>query len=108
MMPITAWRNWSDTAAAQGIPSLDVARTSTGRAEVGPREISPDRLPRHRLLFGRFRQIVRGHVTDSTESLGKLAVFAGVAGLPTRIKRATLAWHTLQAALQGKQVALTE
>jgi nitrogen fixation protein NifU and related proteins len=33
--------------------------------------------------------------------LGKLAVFAGVREFPSRIKCATLAWHTLQAALSG-------
>lgn len=59
-------------------------------------------------FFGRFHQIVTGQETDNVDSLGKLAVFAGVAGFPTRIKCATLAWHTLQAALQGKQVASTE
>lgn len=59
-------------------------------------------------VFNRFHQIVTGQETDNADSLGKLAVFAGVAGFPTRIKCATLAWHTLQAALQGKQVASTE
>lgn len=59
-------------------------------------------------LFDKFHQIVTGQETDNAESLGKLAVFAGVAGFPTRIKCATLSWHTLQAALQGKQVASTE
>jgi nitrogen fixation protein NifU and related proteins len=32
-------------------------------------------------------------------AVGKLAVFAGVREFPSRIKCATLAWHTLQAAL---------
>jgi nitrogen fixation NifU-like protein len=36
-----------------------------------------------------------------TRTLGKLAVFAGVREFPSRIKCATLAWHTLQAALHG-------
>ncbi|QGZ59075.1 Fe-S cluster assembly sulfur transfer protein SufU [Paraburkholderia acidiphila] len=35
----------------------------------------------------------------STEGLGKLAVLAGVREFPARIKCATLAWHTLHAAL---------
>jgi nitrogen fixation protein NifU and related proteins len=35
------------------------------------------------------------------DGLGKLAVFAGVREFPSRIKCATLAWHTLQAALSG-------
>ena len=33
--------------------------------------------------------------------VGKLAVFAGVREFPSRIKCVTLAWHTLQAALNG-------
>ena len=59
-------------------------------------------------LFNKFRCLVTGHDADSAASLGKLAVFAGVAEFPTRIKCATLAWHTLLAALQEKQVASTE
>jgi nitrogen fixation NifU-like protein len=35
---------------------------------------------------------------DETK-LGKLAAFAGVAEFPIRVKCATLAWHTLNAAL---------
>lgn len=35
-------------------------------------------------------------------ALGKLKVMAGVAEYPMRVKCATLAWHTLQAALQGE------
>jgi len=35
----------------------------------------------------------------SVEDLGKLQVFAGVKAFPSRVKCATLAWHTLQAAL---------
>jgi len=33
--------------------------------------------------------------------VGKLAVFAGVREFPSRVKCATLAWHTLGAALHG-------
>jgi nitrogen fixation NifU-like protein len=35
------------------------------------------------------------------ESLGKLAVLAGVREFPARVKCATLAWHALHAALEG-------
>jgi nitrogen fixation protein NifU and related proteins len=59
-------------------------------------------------FFDKFRGIVTGQETGSAESLGKLAVFAGVAGFPTRVKCATLAWHTLHAALEGRQIASTE
>ena len=59
-------------------------------------------------LFETFRRIITGQEIGTTENLGKLAVFAGVAGFPTRVKCAILAWHTLHAALEGKQVASTE
>ncbi len=53
-------------------------------------------------------------VTDAAgktvpEALGKLAVFSGVAEFPTRVKCASLAWHTLKSALANThQVACTE
>lgn len=37
-----------------------------------------------------------------TGDLGKLAVFSGVREYPMRVKCATLAWHTLRAALRGE------
>ena len=42
------------------------------------------------------------------EALGKLAVFGGVHEFPTRVKCASLAWHTLRSALQGGATASTE
>ncbi|MEN6605086.1 MAG: Fe-S cluster assembly sulfur transfer protein SufU [Bryobacteraceae bacterium] len=43
------------------------------------------------------------------KDLGKLAVFSGVREFPARVKCATLAWHTLQAALRGAgEVVSTE
>jgi nitrogen fixation NifU-like protein len=41
------------------------------------------------------------------ESLGKLAVFAGVKDFPVRVKCATLAWRTLEAALSGDSDPVT-
>lgn len=40
---------------------------------------------------------------DPPFDLGKLAIFAGVKAYPARVKCATLAWHTLQAALKNSQ-----
>jgi len=37
-----------------------------------------------------------------TEGLGKLAAFSGVREFPVRIKCATLAWHTMMAALENR------
>jgi nitrogen fixation NifU-like protein len=58
--------------------------------------------------FKRFHQMVmRGkEPCYDLEALGKLAVFSGVNAFPMRVKCASLAWHTLNTALdtQGKVV----
>jgi len=58
-------------------------------------------------LFEKFHQLVTGAGGGDREALGKLAVFAGVSEFPVRVKCATLAWHTLEAALEGKQEKIT-
>jgi nitrogen fixation NifU-like protein len=57
-------------------------------------------------LFTRFHDLVTGHGGDA-DSLGKLAVFAGVSEYPLRVKCATLAWHAMRAALRGDQQAVS-
>jgi nitrogen fixation NifU-like protein len=51
--------------------------------------------------FQKFHQLVTGDISRPAETsgLGKLAAFAGVREFPVRVKCATLAWHTLRAAL---------
>ena len=58
-------------------------------------------------LFKHFHRTVTGGRDEDSVDLGKLAAFAGVAEFPTRVKCATLAWHTLEAALEGKQEAVS-
>ena len=58
-------------------------------------------------LFEHFHRTVTGEKNGDNADLGKLAVFAGVAEFPTRVKCATLAWHTLQAALEGEQESVS-
>ena len=55
-------------------------------------------------IFKRFHELVTGNGTESEDhgNLGKLAVFAGVREYPMRVKCATLAWHTMRAALAGQ------
>lgn len=56
-------------------------------------------------LFDHFHKLVTGQPQEngSQAELGKLSVFSGVSEFPMRVKCATLAWHTLRAALEGKQ-----
>lgn len=58
-------------------------------------------------LFRSFHELITQERVPEVE-LGKLAVLAGVRDYPTRVKCATLPWHTLQAALQQKAEASTE
>ncbi len=53
-------------------------------------------------VFGRFRELVTGSSDgESSAELGKLAAFRGLSEFPVRVKCATLAWHTLRAALSN-------
>jgi nitrogen fixation protein NifU and related proteins len=55
-------------------------------------------------IFEQFHRLVTGEqdALAKASEMGKLAVFAGVSKFPARVKCATLAWHTLQSALEGK------
>ena len=60
-------------------------------------------------LLELFHQMVTGEPGQIPDEqvLGKLAAFSGVAEFPTRVKCATLALHTLQAALEGRTDSVT-
>jgi nitrogen fixation protein NifU and related proteins len=59
-------------------------------------------------IFANFHNLVTGKSPETDEmELGKLTVFSGVSEFPVRVKCATLAWHTLHAALEGKQDAVS-
>jgi nitrogen fixation NifU-like protein len=61
------------------------------------------------IIFGRFHNLVTSDPDSDidTEILGKLAIFSGVREFPVRIKCATLAWHTMHAALKEKDNSVT-
>jgi nitrogen fixation protein NifU and related proteins len=52
-----------------------------------------------RALFERFHALITSSPDTAAADLGKLSVFAGVREFPTRIKCASLPWHTLKAAV---------
>jgi len=55
-------------------------------------------------MFEQFHRLVtEGPRPGEEETIGKLAVFAGVHEFPARVKCASLAWHTLRQALTGAQ-----
>ncbi|HEV8427870.1 MAG TPA: SUF system NifU family Fe-S cluster assembly protein [Pyrinomonadaceae bacterium] len=61
-------------------------------------------------LFQEFHSMVTGELNEELEenSLGNLKIFAGVREFPVRVKCATLAWHTLHAALNKQAQISTE
>ena len=61
-----------------------------------------------RELFERFHRMVTTPTDVEVEDLGKLSALAGVREFPVRVKCASLAWHTLKAALSRAQSATTE
>lgn len=59
-------------------------------------------------LFELFHRITTGKDEAANfEQLGKLAVLAGVRAYPARVKCATLAWHSLEAALKADADTVT-
>ena len=60
-----------------------------------------------RELFSSFHELVTND-KSTIEVPRKLAVFTGVREFPMRVKCATLAWHTVIAALDNKKEACTE
>lgn len=62
-------------------------------------------------IFREFQRMVTepdSHVEFEGDTLEKLEALAGVKEFPMRVKCATLAWHTLHAALEGEEKVSTE
>ncbi len=58
-------------------------------------------------LFGEFHEMLTGVAEEQGVELGKLKVFEGVREYPVRVKCATLAWHTLNAAMGDDEEPVT-
>jgi len=56
------------------------------------------------VLFDEFHRMVLGELEPDAgpNHLGRLSIFTGVREFPARVKCASLAWHTLHAAIEGK------
>jgi nitrogen fixation protein NifU and related proteins len=65
-------------------------------------------VPEAQDLFVRFQRMVTTPPDREVEDLGKLSALAGVREFPIRVKCASLAWHTLKAALEQTQRVSTE
>ncbi len=75
---------------------------STASASLMTEAVKGKSLPEVEALFRDFHELLTGDPSRPAEpglALGKLAAFSGVREYPVRVKCATLAWHTLKAAL---------
>ncbi|MEO8435137.1 MAG: Fe-S cluster assembly sulfur transfer protein SufU [Pyrinomonadaceae bacterium] len=61
-------------------------------------------------LFSEFHRMVTGELDEEAtpNHLGRLTIFAGVRDFPVRVKCASLAWHTMRAALNNEPIVSTE
>ena len=61
-------------------------------------------------MIEQFRRMLTGELDPDEEEnvLGHLRVFEGVSTRPERVKCAVLPWHTLRAALEGREETSTE
>ncbi len=80
---------------------------STASASVMTETLKGKTVDEARALFHTFHDLVTGKTEGDLGQLGKLAVFAGVAEFPVRVKCATLCWHTTNAALEESADAVS-
>ena len=52
-------------------------------------------------LFDQVHRMLTGEAASEGDKVGKLAILSGVCKFPARVKCASLAWHTVNAALAG-------
>ena len=91
-----------DTVAGVGFEGNGCA-ISKASASLMTESVAGRTLPAVEELFRKFHELLTGDPSvkeRASRELGKLAVFEGVREFPVRVKCATLAWHTLQSALE--------
>jgi nitrogen fixation NifU-like protein len=82
---------------------------STASADLMAEVLCGKNIENAKELFQGFHEMVTGDSSvASSEMPRKLEVFSGVREFPMRVKCATLAWHTVIAALDGAGEATTE
>ncbi|HHQ40916.1 MAG TPA: SUF system NifU family Fe-S cluster assembly protein [Chromatiales bacterium] len=81
---------------------------STASASLLTESVKGRTLEEAERLFRGFHAMIMDEPAGEPVELGKLEVLAGVKEFPARVKCATLAWHTLHAAIEGQEQVSTE
>jgi nitrogen fixation NifU-like protein len=82
-----------------------ISRASASLMTGAVKELS--RADAERLFELVHRLVTEGPEGLDLDELGKLAVLSGVSEFPSRVKCASLAWHALRAALEGKDTSVS-
>jgi nitrogen fixation NifU-like protein len=106
---VTVFVVWEDGRIADVSFQGDGCAISTASASMMTESLKGKTIDEAEAIFGKFHDLVTGKAPpgEGTEGLGKLAVFAGVQEFPIRVKCATLAWHTLRAAIEKRPEAVS-
>jgi nitrogen fixation NifU-like protein len=80
---------------------------STASASLMTEALKGRKLAEVERLFDDFHHMVTDGESQPHPELGKLEVLAGVREFPARVKCATLAWHTLHAALKDQRTRIS-
>ena len=80
---------------------------STASASLMTEGVKGKTLEEAKALFDGFHGLVTKGAESVRADLGKLVVFAGVGRFPARVKCATLAWHTVKAAMENVSEPVT-
>ena len=82
---------------------------STASASLMTESVKGKTVEEAQALFERFQRMITASGETPIDDLGKLTVLAGVRQFPVRVKCASLAWHTLRAAVDARnEVVSTE
>lgn len=73
---------------------------STASASLMTEAVVGKKIEEAQKLFDAIRALLTTDIVSTELNVGKLQVLTGVKEYPSRVKCATLAWHTLQAALK--------
>lgn len=80
---------------------------SKASASLMTESVKGKKLSEAEALLERFRQMITAAPDAPIDDLGKLTVLAGVREFPVRVKCASLAWHTLRAAADASDEAVS-
>ena len=97
-----------DTIADIGFQGTGCA-ISRASASLMTQQVKGGTVAQAEKLFDRFHEMVTGTVEGDLdfEDLGDLEVMAGVSNFPSRVKCATLSWHSLRSALKSQEAQVT-